>query len=207
MNGFVIHDHTGQIEEWWVSPMVDWVFQKNTTGHTMYVRSMERWLSTNYDQNTYIFRVGNTLWRPLALRFLAVVGDGIFFADTDAESFAGWQERYEIDATLRPAPQLTADLTATRSRFSRGYGGEEIFDVWVLGANMTYQFTREFYARIFPQYNTGRDQLGADVLLGYVVHPGTVLYAGMNGNFEELDGRQRATQRSFFFKASYRILR
>ena len=187
--------------------MIDWVFQKNTTAHTMYVRSMERWLSTNYDQNTYIFRFGNTLFRPLDLRFLAVVGDGIFYADTDVESFAGWSERYEIDAVLRPTPQLTADLRVRRSRFSREFGGEEIFDVWVMGANVTYQFTRELHARVFPQYDTGRERLDADVLLGYVVHPGTVLYAGMNGDFRELDGRQRATQRAFFFKASYRILR
>lgn len=207
LNGYVIHDHTGQIEEWWVSPMIDWVFQKNTTAHTMYVRSMERWLSTNYDQNTYIFRVGNTLFRQLGLGVLAVVGDGIFYGDTDAESFAGWSENYEMTATLRPSPQFTAELTSERLRFSRKFGGEEIFDVWVLGANMTYQFTREFHARVYPQFDTGRERLDADVLLAYVVHPGTALYLGMNGDFREIEGRQRAMRRSYFFKISYRILR
>jgi len=34
-----------------------------------------------------------------------------------------------------------------------------------------------------------------------------VLYAGYNGDFDRIAGRSRATQRSWFLKASYRFMR
>jgi hypothetical protein len=128
--------------------------------------------------------------------------DGIFFGPTDATSFLGWQESYEWNATLRPDPRLTSELTATRSRFSHPNGGAEVYDVWVVGAKTTYQFTRRLYTRLYPQYDTDAEHLDLDALLGYVIHPGTVLYLGVNGDLDRTD-RLHQTGRTVFFKASY----
>jgi hypothetical protein len=38
-----------------------------------------------------------------------------------------------------------------------------------------------------------------------VVHPGTVIYLGVNGDYDRMLGASRLTQRSVFFKASKRI--
>ena len=57
--------------------------------------------------------------------------------------------------------------------------------------------------RVYPQYDTDTEHLDADALMGYVVHPGSVLYAGVNGGFDRVDDRRRATRRSVFLKASY----
>jgi len=203
LNGYAIHDHTGGLQEWYVSPMIDWQFQKQTHVHTMFVRSMERWLARDYALDTYILNVDNTQWRALALSFSMSVGEGIFYGGTDAESFRGWAERYSLAATLRPSPRLTCELSATRRRFAPGFGDGEIFDIWVWGAKTTYQFTRRLYARVYPQYDAGREHLDADALLGYVVSPGTVFYLGVNGGLDRTEGRHRATRRSVFAKASY----
>jgi hypothetical protein len=96
-------------------------------------------------------------------------------------------------------------MSVTRNRFSRELGGEEVFDVWVLGANTTYQFTKRLYARFYPQYESGGDHLDADLLLGYVVHPGTVFYAGYGGDFDRIEEKTRGTRRSWFLKASFRV--
>ena len=208
LTAYLIHDHAGGLEEWWVSPMIDWVFQKSTHAHTMYVRSMERFLGREFDLNTYILNVDNSRLRQVSLAFYSSFGDGVYYdAPTPVETFRGWRERYTFEATLRPSSRVTSALTAVRSRFSREFGGEEIFDIWVMGANTTYQFTRRLYARVYPQYDTGDDHFDADFLLGYVVSPGTVLYAGYNGDFDRIAGRSRATQRSWFLKASYRFMR
>jgi hypothetical protein len=208
LTGYVIHDHTGGIQEWWVSPMIDWVFQKSTHAHTMYVRSMEHFRGREFDLNTYIFNLDNSRLRQVSLAFYSSFGDGVYYdAPTPAETFRGWRESYTFEATLRPSPRVTSALTVERSRFLRERGGEEIFDIWVMGANTTYQFTRRLYARFYPQYDAGDDHFDADLLLGYVVNPGTVLYAGYNGDFDQIEGRSRATQRSWFFKASYRFMR
>lgn len=203
LDGYVIHDHDGRIQEWWWSPMIDWAFQKQTTMHTMYERSMQRWQGRDYDLNTYFLDLGNALFRPLSADLTIQVGDGIFYGPTDAASFKGWAESYELEATARPSPRLTSKLSVTRSRFLTRRGGAQVFDVWVMGANTTFQFTRRLYVRVYPQYDSGEEHLDADALVGYVVGPGSVLYLGANGDYDHLDGRTRNTARSYFLKISY----
>jgi hypothetical protein len=36
-----------------------------------------------------------------------------------------------------------------------------------------------------------------------IVHPGTVLYLGVDGGVDRVDGRRQATRRNLFVKASY----
>jgi hypothetical protein len=205
LDGYAIHNHSGGLEEWWVSPMVDWLLRRQNHVHTMYVRSMERWLSTDYTLNTYILNLDTSRWRSVTPALALQVGDGIWYGETSAESFRGWSENVNASLTLRPSPRLTAELTASRQLFTRSRGGEEVSDVWVLGGKTTFQFTRRLYARIYPQFDTGSQHLDADGLLGYVLHPGSVIYLGVNGDYDHTFGRQRPTQRSVFFKVSHRF--
>jgi len=207
LRAFTYHDAAGALEEWYVSPMVDWKLQKQTHFHTMYERVHERWLGRFYDQNHYILNLDNSLWRPLAVEFDADLGEGIYYGPSDPESFLGWTERYDWIATARPSPRLTSEITVTRSRFSREPWRGTVYDIWLAGAKTTWQFTRQLYARVYPQYDSDARHLEADGLLGYVVHPGTVLYAGTNLGVEEQAGRRRVTGRTFFLKASYLFLR
>ncbi|HEY6865728.1 MAG TPA: DUF5916 domain-containing protein [Candidatus Eisenbacteria bacterium] len=205
VDGYVLHDHTGTLQEWYASPMIDWEFQRQTHAHTMYVRKRERWFDQLYDQNRYILNLDNSYVRALALGFQSEVGDGIYYGATPAESYLGWTENYVATATARPSPRFTAELSATRNRFSREPWRSTVFDVWLLGAKCTYQFTRRLYARVYPQYDSGREHLDGDGLLGYVIHPGTVLYFGTNNGYDRIDGVTHATRRVYFFKASVLI--
>ena len=63
------------------------------------------------------------------------------------------------------------------------------------------RFNRTYRQEVLDAY---RD---VNALLGYVVHPGTVFYAGVNTGWDP-DLRQsvrRATSRQFFAKASWRF--
>jgi hypothetical protein len=205
LNAYVIHDHGGRVQEWWVSPMVDWLLRKQTHVHTMFVRSMERWLDRDYDLDTYILVLDNTLWRSLAVSVEMDLGDGIYYGSTPETSFRGWSQQLIAGVTVRPTPRLTSEVSAVRHRFTRGAGGEELYDVWALGAKTTFQFTRSLYARVYPQYDTSVHHFDADALLGYVVHPGTVVYLGINRDYDRMFGESRLTHRNLFFKASMRI--
>ncbi|MBI5711615.1 MAG: carbohydrate binding family 9 domain-containing protein [Candidatus Eisenbacteria bacterium] len=207
LNGYVIHDRAGRIQEWWVSPMVDWKLQKQFRVHTMYERSMERWISRDYRQNRYILELESSTLRAIALSAEMEVGEGIYYGPSDSASFLGWTEEYRYQATLRPSPRLTAELTANQNRFSRGRGRGVLYDVWVLGARTTYQFTRRLYARVYPQVDTEAEHVDLDALLGYVIQPGSVLYAGVNADVDRFNGHRYSTGRTFFLKASYRFLR
>jgi hypothetical protein len=203
LDGYVLHDRAGVLQGWWWSPMIDWKFEKQTHVHTMYDRWMERWRGRDYLGKHVILNVDNSSWRMLTLAFQSQVGDGIFYGPSDADSWLGWLEQYTAQATVRPSPRLTAELTATRNRFSRDHGRGVLYDVWVLGAKTTWQFSRRLYARVYPQVDTDSRHLDADALLGYVVHPGSVIYLGYNGDTDRIGGRQRETGRAAFFKISY----
>ena len=205
VRAFVLHDHAGGLQEWYVSPMIDWKFQKQTHVHTMFEQLRERWLERDYAQRRAILNADNSLWRALAVELDATVGESVFYGATDAESFRGWSETYAASGTVRPSPRLTAELNATRNRFWGRPWHSSVYDLWLLGAKCTYQFTRRLYARVYPQYDSGAEHFDADGLLGYVVHPGTVLYLGMDNGLDRIAGRTHATGRTYFLKASFLV--
>lgn len=207
VEGDLYHDPDGPLQEWYVSPMIDWKFQKQTHMHTMYERVSERWQGRFFDQNHYILNLDNSLWRALSLGFTSFVGDGIFYAPTAEQSFLGFVESYQGSATWRPSPRVTSEIVVTRNCFSRARGHGLIYDVWQSGAKTTLQFTRRFFMRIYPQYDSGSEHLEADGLLAYVVHPGTVLYVGANSGLDPIARQPQITQSTVFVKASYAWVR
>jgi hypothetical protein len=207
LEGYVLHDHGGRLQEWWWGPMVEWRFQRQTRVDTEFGRWQERWLGRDYLGNRFELEVENTQWKPLAVELAMDVGDGIYYGDDDASSYLGWLEEYRAEGTLRPSPRLTVEMGAECNRFSRDHGRGVVYDVWTLGAKATWQFTRRLYVRLYPQYDTDAEHLDADALVGYVLHPGSVLYLGYNGDADRLAGRHRATGHTAFLKVSYRFQR
>lgn len=198
-----INSSGGTLQERRLSGALRWGLQKQTFVETRASHVDEVWLDTQYERWRYIVSASNSLWRPLSFGLDLTFEDGIFYAASDSASYLGWQESAYLYATARPSPRLTSELSATRSRFLIERGGEEIYDIWLLGAKTTYQFTRRLYLRLYPQYDTFADHFDADALIGYVLHPGSVLYLGMTGDFDKIADRRRATQRSLFLKVSY----
>jgi hypothetical protein len=216
--GYLIEDTRGVLQERRVIGGIDWGFQKQTWVETRVAHVDERWHSTVYDRWRYDLEIGNSLWRPLTAEFEATLEDGIYYGDSDSTSYLGWQERYNLAATARPSPRLTSEVAVTRSRFALERGGERVYEQWLVGAKTTWQFTRRLYARVYPQYErltewaqprlylapaTTSERFDVDALLGYVLHPGSVVYLGINGDFDKIGNRQRATGRTVFLKISY----
>jgi len=113
--------------------------------------------------------------------------------------------------------------------------GQSIFNNYLNRVKVNYQFTKELSLRLILDYNAtiansslldlqrnlgGNDtgpfapskQFTTDVLLTYLLHPGTALYVGYNNGFTNLmlapgappSGRaNNTTNRLFFLKASY----
>jgi hypothetical protein len=114
--------------------------------------------------------------------------------------------------------------------------GQNIFNNHLMRAKLNYQFTKELSLRLILDYNAtiansqlidlqtnlgGFDKgpfaptkrISADVLLTYLLHPGTAVYAGYNNGFTDLSLQNAAsgprgsptnsTTRLFFVKLSY----
>lgn len=138
--------------------------------------------------------------------------------------------------TLRPWPRLRFDETylysglLARSRFLERPGNPPaILNNHISRSKVNYQFTRALSLRAILDYNgvlpnpsliaqQRSKRVTGDVLLTYLLNPGTALYIGYNDRFENLDIQQgpplrlmqtrlpgMSTGRQFFIKVSYLI--
>ncbi len=76
--------------------------------------------------------------------------------------------------------------------------GTAIFNNHIIRSKWNYQFTRALSLRLIGQYGAvlsnpalsslvPAKNLNADVLITYLVHPGTAVYVGYNSNLQNLD--------------------
>jgi len=122
--------------------------------------------------------------------------------------------------TIRPFTQLKIDNTYLFSRLRDRETNAAIFNNHIVRSKWNWQFTRELSLRVILQYTATLTQnnqpnpgyvftslptsrnFNTDVLVTYLLHPGTALYIGYNSNLQNLnrdlifDPTQQAVQRS-----------
>jgi hypothetical protein len=129
-----------------------------------------------------------------------------------------------VGLTFRPRSRLLLEETYLYSRLSRP--SASIFDNHIVRSKVNYQFTRSLSLRGIVDYNAilpneslvaleRRKHLTADLLLTYLLHPGTAVYIGFTDGYDNLrvdpvSGRFRpvgapatSTGRQVFVKSSY----
>jgi hypothetical protein len=131
----------------------------------------------------------------------------------------------EIGLTIRPTPRLRFEQAVTHGEL-RTTGGSRLVRERQLRSKFTYQFSPRLSLRAIVDWGVAdadttlvdadAEELGwgADLLLTYLVHPGTALYVGYTDSFENLvilpgglvrpsgDGTM-SVARQFFVKLSY----
>lgn len=124
---------------------------------------------------------------------------------------------------------MPLDMGASRDTFIlQSFGPATVFNNHILRSKLNYQFTRELFLRAILDYNAvlanpslvslERDKnFRADLLLTYLLNPGTALYLGYTDGYENIvlvpslqPASQRgsgfpntSTGRQFFVKVSY----
>jgi hypothetical protein len=204
----VVHDRTGRLQFSQVDASWDFEFRRHAFVLGGYRHNDEHWLGRTYPMDVGRFYAEWNAWRPLTLNVEGLLGDAIdYFPQGGLAPRLVWSEQLFLNATARPGPRLTAAANLVRYRLAHSWRGEELVDVWLVGVKTTAQFTRRLSARIYPQFNSGTRHIDVNALLGYVVQPGSVLYAGVNSGLDEdlPSGRRAATSRQVFLKASWRL--
>lgn len=114
--------------------------------------------------------------------------------------------------TYQPTNELRMSFNLTKQRLVRKDTGLTAFDINILTARGTYQFTQATFARAIVDYNTLSQRARAQFLAGWTPSPGTSFYVGYNDdlNLNEMSPftRQvvpgfRRNSRTFFIKMSY----
>ena len=124
---------------------------------------------------------------------------------------------------MRPFSRFQSEINLSTSDFIDPRTGEELlFDVKILRALSTYQFTDRFLLRSIIQHNTFDRTIGQNWLLTYRVNAGTAFYIGYDDHyrqadliFDDIDGDgvteqlfpdtqiYQQTNRAFFMKMQY----
>jgi hypothetical protein len=146
------------------------------------------------------------------LKWLAVsgqyqVGAGVnYFPGSSLPSFLADSVTARFGLTLRPMPRFRVDETYIYSRLATREGSTPagfspatpIFNNHILRSKLNYQFTKALSLRAILDYNSvlphpqlvalsRTKSLKADLLLTYLLNPGTALYIGYSDLYENLE--------------------
>ena len=233
-------DHSGTRLEWFGNVNYRWILAGQTDLGAYYNLGHERLRPVDFDTLTtnrdythvhrgFFFDFG--YFKPLSLG-----GEVNWGTDTNFDTAVGppvlaKSSFAQIFATVRPVCGLIVENTYLLTRLRDLVTDANIFNDHIIRSKWNYQFTRALSLRFIAQYNTVLTNpalsslqpvknFNADVLLTYLVHPGTAVYVGYNSNLQNLDpflgldpdGNLLRTRsrflndgRQFFVKISYRF--
>ncbi len=136
-------------------------------------------------------------------------GDQVRFSD---EPFLGRSLAGRLFVTVLPFSRLQSSINVNFSRLTDPRTNTRVFDVKIVRALTTYQFTGRLLFRNILEYNTFDGTLDSNLLFTYRVNAGTVFFAGYDDHYQRGDRLDpalfpasgfRQTNRAIFTKLSY----
>ncbi|MCX6632612.1 MAG: DUF5916 domain-containing protein [Candidatus Solibacter sp.] len=226
----------GQVQDWLVRPSFAVEMRRATTLRILHTESFELFQKTGFRKNNTDLSLSTEWYRWLALSADYNWGKGInYYPGSGLRPFLAQSRNASLGLTIRPQPRLSFTESYIHSRLGAtrewlpdaALATGAIFNNHILRSKVNYQFSRELSLRAIFDYNgvlpncrlvplDRSKRLGADVLLTYLLHPGTALYIGYSNVRENLafdplqsPALQRtafpdtATGRQVFIKLSY----
>jgi hypothetical protein len=107
-------------------------------------------------------------------------------------------------AEVKPTQRIVVAPSIAYQRMDDQHG-DELFAGYIARTRMSYQFTRELFARVVVQYNDFGEALTFEPLVMYRLNPLSVLYIGSTHGYGSFDDRHGfvQTDRQFFLKVQY----
>jgi hypothetical protein len=109
-----------------------------------------------------------------------------------------------LNGELKPTSRLVIAPSAAYQRMD-DRDGNELFAGYVARSRMTYQFTRELFARVVVQYNDFKETFTFEPLLMYRLNPLSIVYVGSSHGYTAFDEPYgfEQTNRQLFVKVQY----
>jgi len=223
IHGGFEYNYDGLLKDKWIAPAIRVMFRKQTSvclgyafRQTRYAGVMVkgiRWVLCKLTTNFSAFLSGGAN---------AEVGHSLVRGEDNPR--LGFKRGLEIWSTIRPAPQISLELTfrgfsmtELETHFHPDTGdliskGDNIFDVYVGRVLLTYQLTKNLFMRLVTQYIETDDLIEVDPLLSYKLNPFTLFFLGSSHDFVRLDSdipgsdpAYKQTDRTYFIKFQYLI--
>jgi hypothetical protein len=188
-------------------------FSRNISLNGDVRKEMERFGGINFDKVRYSLGGNVNTSRVFSFGGNYNWGDQVRFSDVP---FLGDGASGRMFMSIRPHSRLQSQINITTSRLVDPSDQSEVFDVKIVRATTTYQFTDRLLLRNILDHNTFSRTLGANVLLTYRVNSGTVFFVGYDDRYRQGDlifddnddpvfftTDFERTNRAFFTKISY----
>jgi hypothetical protein len=217
-------DHAGTAQDW----IVRFPFNVQLGQSFIFARHaqmMEHFNGADYREYENVASVSSSVlrWMSVNATYSAGTRPNFFPAAGVATALADFTDAF-LGLTFRPLSRLLLDETYIYSRLSQP--SASIFDNHIVRSKVNYQFSRALSLRGILDYNAilpngslvaleRRKHLSADMLLTYLLHPGTAVYVGYTDGYDNLradpierrltlgGGPTLSTGRQVFVKTSY----
>ena len=202
-------DHAGILQDEDFRADLSARFARNIFFRADAQREMERFQGIDFHKTRFSMRNGISTSSRFSLFYGIDWGEQIRFVENP---FLGRMLDYNIGLTVLPTSRLNTRFDLDTARFSDMHTGELVFDVKILRAFTTYQFTDRLLVRNILEHNTGNGKVGINLLFTYRVNAGTAFYIGYDDRLQEgiyLDRERfynrdlQRQQRAFFTKLQY----
>ena len=202
-----IWDHTGKRIEYYSTVNYRFNFKRQTSFAVYGVIQHERLRPQDFSalpldqdyahyQKGFFFNFG--YWKWLNLNAEANWGRDTNYLPRVGPPVIAKSNFVQAGMSLRPIRGLSIDNTYLLTRLRDNVTDRNIFNAHILRSKWNYQFNRELSLRVITQYDTilsnttlsalpSDKNLNADVLLTYLLHPGTAVYVGYNSNLHNWD--------------------
>ncbi len=230
-------DRRGRVQDWVVNPHFAMEFKGQTQLVINPSRSLELFRDREFRKHSTTVFFSTEWLKWLTISGTYKQGTGVnYFPAPGLGPFLASSTDGRLGVTLRPTPRARFDQTYLYSRLSTREGstprglpiGASIFHNHLLRSKLNYQVTRELSLRMIVDYTAvlpnhtlvaleRAKRLTGDILMTYLVNPGTALYVGYTDRYENLAIDDAATGpvlrrivppstsagRQFFVKLSY----
>lgn len=236
LNARVLWDHRNQLQEWVVDAPFTFTFKGPTSFTIGHLQEFETFETIGFHEKATYFTFSTQRLRWLGIDASYARGTNInFFPGEGLRPFLAHSDDASAGLTFRPSSRLRVDETYLWSRLATMARPSDpnlppsqvIFNDHLFRTKVNYQFTRALSLRAIVDYNATLPDLSlvnlerskrltGDVLLTYLLHPGTAVYVGYTDRRENLafdssdpTGLRRTgfpgfpTGRQFFVKVSY----
>ena len=179
------HDFDNVLQDLDKRVAFDATFARNISVSSQFQDEMERFRGINFQKQSG--RIGGQVStsRRVAVGGYYGYGDLVRYVENP---FLGRGSTGSFFASLRPLSRFQSEINLRTSDFIDPRTGEElVFDVKILRALSTYQFTDRFLLRNISEYNTFDKTVDLNLLFTYRLNAGTVFYIGYDDHYRQAD--------------------
>jgi hypothetical protein len=226
LNTSILFDHQGVQQEWHVNPGFQVEMARSTYFNVNHGEALERFQNINFRHGGTGFGFHSEFFKRATIDFSHGASRSINYNPAAGLlPFLADERDWQVNLTFRPTSRLKLDEIYYYTRLR--VPGATVFVNHLGRSRLNYQFNRALSLRVIVDYNgvlqnpdlvnlQRQKRLTGDVLLTYLIHPGTAVYVGYTDRLENLrlfpgmpptvapiGFPSTTTARQFFAKVSY----